>query len=370
MEDSLMLLNQVSDSRLKEIALNVFSNQRITPEQGLYLYQKADLSYLGILAGAVKEKHSSNFVFFNRNIHIEPTNICIYQCKFCAYSRKKNQEGSWEHSPEAILEIIGSHAAKITEVHIVGGVHPDWDLAYYEGILRNIKKEFPLIHIKAFTAVELDFMIQKAKLSYEEGLIRLRQAGLDSIPGGGAEIFDPEVRKQLCHEKSTAEKWLRIHKAAHSVGLPSNATMLYGHVESYDQRIDHLTQLRSLQDQTKGFNAFIPLKFRSANNAFSHLKEATNLEDLKNYAICRIYLDNFPHIKAYWPMIGKDIAQLALSFGADDLDGTIDDTTKIYTMAGVKDSNSMTVEDMIQLVKAVGRTPVERDSLYHVINQF
>jgi len=365
------ILNKTQDKQLREIAEKVLAGKRIIAEECLCLYEKAELSFLGILAEIVMQRHSGNLVFFNRNIHIEPTNICIYQCRFCAYSRKKGDKGSWEYTPEEMVDIIRSHVSKkITEVHIVGGVHPDWDMEYYLDLLRLVKKEFPSLHIKGFTAVELDSMICKSGLTYEEGLKKLKAAGLDSIPGGGAEIFDPSVRKQLCNEKSTAEKWLAVHKAAHKAGLPSNATMLYGHLETYRQRVDHMARLRSLQDETNGFNAFIPLKFRKENNQFSHLSEITNLEDLRNYAVCRIFLDNFPHIKAYWPMIGKDIAQLAISFGADDLDGTIDDTTKIYTMAGVKDSRTMSADEMIGMIKRAGKIPAERDSLYNEISRF
>jgi len=367
--NNLINIFQSSNNReITGIAEKVISGYRLNAEEGLLLYEQAGLAELGLLAELVKQRHSGNIVFFNRNIHIEPTNICIYGCKFCAYSRKKGQEGSWELSPDEMLSLIRAHMAnKITEVHIVGGVHPDRDLAYYAALLRKIKSEFPTLHIKAFTAVELDSMFEKSGITYEEGLKELKTAGLDSIPGGGAEIFEPSIRKQLCSEKASSEKWLTMHKQAHRVGLPSNATMLYGHIEKYHHRIDHLEKIRTLQDETQGFNAFIPLKFRRNNNAFSHLNEVSCLEDLKNYAVSRIFLDNIPHIKAYWPMIGKDMAQLALSFGADDVDGTIDDTTKIYTMAGVKEKNSMTADEMIELIKAAGKEPAERDSLYRLL---
>lgn len=353
---------------LAGIAEKVFAGERISCEEALLLYRKASLPFVGMLAAEVKKRYNGNKAFFNRNIHIEPTNICVCGCLFCSYSRKKGEEGSWEYSIDDIMDQIKSHlSGGITEVHIVGGVHPVWTMEYYLKMISTIKKEFPHLHIKAFTAVEIDAMTSRAGISYEEGLRRLKEAGLDSLPGGGAEIFDPRVRKQLCPSKTTGEKWLAIHRAAHRTGLPSNATMLYGHIESYEQRVDHLNQIRSLQDETHGFNAFIPLKFRHENNAFSYLKEIPLLEDLKNYALCRIFLDNIPHLKAYWPMIGKRAAQLALVFGADDMDGTIEDTTKIYTLAGVEESPSMSTDEMIMLIKEMGLQPVERDSLYREI---
>ena len=365
------LISHIQNPDLQRIADRILSSIRISPEEGLYLYEHADLSVLGMLADQCKKKKSGDLVYFNRNIHIEPTNICIYQCRFCAYSRKKDQPGSWEYSMDEIIAMIEPHISRnITEVHIVGGVHPDRDIHYYADMLRDIKKRYPHLHIKAFTAVELDHMIAKAGLSLEEGLALLKKSGLDSIPGGGAEIFDPDIRRILCSEKSTGEKWITVHKATHKTGLPSNATMLYGHIETYRQRINHLQKLRELQDETGGFNAFIPLKFRNANNEFSHIAEIPHIEDLRNYAVSRIYLDNFAHIKAYWPMIGKEIAQLALSFGADDIDGTIDDTTKIYSMAGVKEKNKLTVDEMLDLIRKAGKQPAERDSVYNVLKTF
>ena len=235
-------------------------------------------------------------------------------------------------------------------------------------MLQKIKEIRPDIHIKAFTAVELEYMIKKAKLPLEEGLLKLKEYGLDSIPGGGAEIFHPEVRHKVCDEKATSGMWLTIHETAHKIGLPSNATILYGHIENYSHRIDHLSKLRALQDKTGGFNTFIPLKYRKENNSLSHIGEVSSIEDLKNFAVSRIYLDNFPHIKAYWPMIGKQLSQLSLSFGVDDIDGTIDDTTKIYSMAGAEDKNpKMSSQDIIFLIKQAHRIPAERDTLYNII---
>jgi aminodeoxyfutalosine synthase len=245
-------------------------------------------------------------------------------------------------------------------------VHPQYDLHYWGKLLSKIKAHRPSIHIKAFSAIELDYMITKGGYSIEEGLKLLKNYGLDSIPGGGAEIFDEELRKMICDEKASSDLWLTIHETAHRLGIPSNATMLYGHIENYSHRIDHLERLRRLQDKTGGFNAFIPLKYKKTNNSMSYLGEVNLIEDLRNYAVSRIYLDNFAHIKAYWPMIGKESAQLSLSFGADDMDGTIDDTTKIYSMAGSKeDKPAMSTEEICQLIRQAGYTPVERDSLYH-----
>lgn len=372
-ENILTLLNSTNiDTDLKKIAEKIVNNIRINDEEAILLYEKAELGFLGMLANFIREKKHGDKTYFNKNFHIEPTNICIYNCKFCSYFRKIGQEGAWEFSIEEILKMVESYKnTGVTEVHIVGGVHPKRDLYYYGEMMQKIKKIIPDIHIKAFTAVELEYMIKKAKLSLEEGLKKLKEYGLDSIPGGGAEIFHPDIRKQICDEKASTDMWLTIHETAHKVGIPSNATILYGHVEEYSHRVHHMSKLRDLQDKTAGFNTYIPLKYRKENNSLSHIGEVTSIEDLKNYAVSRIYLDNFPHIKAYWPSIGKEIAQLSLSFGVDDIDGTIDDSTKIYSMAGAEDQNpKMTTQDLVNLVKNVKRTPIERDTLYNVINTF
>lgn len=370
-------INQIFESKfvsddLKDIAEKVLNNRRITDEEGLLLFEKGELAYLGSLANFVREKKHGNYTFFNRNFHIEPTNICIYNCKFCSYVRKINEEGAWEYSIKDILNKVKSYEnVPVTEVHIVGGVHPKRDLHYYGEMLQKIKKIRPDIHIKAFTAVELEYMIKKAKLPLEDGLKKLMEYGLDSLPGGGAEIFHPEIRREVCDEKASSEMWLTIHETAHKVGLVSNATILYGHIENYSHRIDHLSKLRALQDKTTGFNTFIPLKYRKENNKLSHIGEVSSIEDLKNFAVSRIYLDNFPHLKAYWPMIGKQLSQLSLSFGVDDIDGTIDDTTKIYSMAGAEDKNpEMSTQDIIFLIKQAHRIPAERDTLYNIIKTF
>lgn len=361
----LLKQSAISESEIK-IAEKIIDNQRITTDEGLLLYEKSDLPFLGMLANYIREKKHGNKTFFNKNFHIEPTNICIYSCTFCSYSRKFKDNDAWEHDIEEIVKQVEQYKNKdVTEVHIVGGVHPYHDLYYYGKILKKIKQILPNIHIKAFTAVELDFMIKKSKLTIKEGLQKLKEYGLDSIPGGGAEIFDPAIRKQVCHEKSHARMWLDIHQTAHELGIRSNATILYGHLENYSHRIDHLNQLRQLQDKTGGFQTFIPLKFRNENNKLSHLPETSLIEDLRNYAVSRIFLDNFEHIKAYWVMLGKENAQMTLNFGVDDLDGTIDDSTKIYSMAGEQQKNSMTTDEIIELIKNAGRKPVERDTLYN-----
>jgi aminodeoxyfutalosine synthase len=363
------LLTCITDKHLRAIADKITDNIRITPEDGLFLYKNADLPLLGLLAGMVRRRHNGNLAYFNRNFHIEPTNKCIYNCRFCSYHKPDGDPESWEYSHEEMLDIVKRFDGKeVTEVHIVGGVHPSYDLHYWGSLLKKIKDYRPALHIKAFSAIELDHMISLAGCSVEEGLLLLKGYGLDSIPGGGAEIFDEELRKKICDEKSSSELWLRIHETAHRIGIPSNATMLYGHIETYFHRINHMERLRILQDETHGFNAFIPLKYRQSNNSMSYLGEVSTIEDLRNYAVSRIYLDNFPHIKAYWPMTGKECAQISLSFGTDDMDGTIDDTTRIYSMAGSEEGNpAMSSDEICALIRQAGFIPVERDSLYNPI---
>jgi len=362
----------IKDTGLRSIAEKVAAGSRISEEEGLLLYNKAELALLVFLSGIVRHRFNRNFVFFNKNFHIEPSNKCIYNCRFCSYHKPAGDPESWEYSHEEMLAILKKFENKdVTEVHIVGGVHPDYEIHYYGRLIEKIKKQRPGIHIKAFSAVELDYMIARAGMSVSEGLEKLKSYGLDSIPGGGAEIFDDKIRSITCPEKTSAEKWLFIHETAHNLGIPSNATMLYGHIEKYSHRIDHMSRLRSLQDKTGGFNAFIPLKYKKANNSMSYLGEVSLMEDLRNYAVSRIFLDNIPHIKAYWPMIGRETAQITLLFGADDLDGTIDDTTRIYSMAGADEKKpEMTTDEICRLIREAGFVPVERDSLYNFINTF
>lgn len=356
-----------------EIAIKVLNKQRISIEDAIYLYEHSELSYVGLLANYIREEKNGDFTYFNRNFHIEPTNICVFTCKFCSYSRllKQADEG-WVLSKEQMLDIIKSYKDKpVTEVHIVGGVHPKLTLEFFCDLFKSIKEISPNLHIKAFTAVEYEYMFRKAKVSVEEGLKIMMEAGLDSIPGGGAEIFDEVLRAEICGDKATTAQWLEIHETAHKLGLKSNCTMLYGHIESYAHRVDHMNRLRELQDKTGGFNTFIPLKFRNKDNEMSNVPETSVIEDLKNYAVARIFLDNFEHIKAYWPMIGRSTAQLSLSFGVDDIDGTIDDTTKIYSMAGSEEQNpQLTTQQLVELITNVGRHPIERGTLYDVVQDY
>ncbi len=358
---------------LISIRNKVLEGTRITDEDALILFEQAPLSLLSVLADTVRTRMNGNKTFFNRNFHIEPTNVCIYTCKFCSYSRLiKNREDGWEYSMDDMLNIVKSYDGKpVTEVHIVGGVLPQYDLDFYCELFRKIKEHRPDLHIKALTPVEYHYIFKKAKVSYEEGMKKILQSGVDSIPGGGAEIFHPDIREQIAADKCNADQWLRIHEVWHGLGKKSNATILYGHIEKYTHRIDHMRRLRELQDRTGGFQTFIPLKFRNKDNQMSYLTESTVIEDLKNYAVSRIYLDNFPHLKAYWPMLGRSMAQVAMSFGVDDLDGTIDDTTKIYSMAGSEEQNpSMSTYDLVSLIKNAGRTPIERDTLYHELKDW
>lgn len=358
---------------LRLIAEKIENNQRITPDEGLMLFKEAPLGALGAMANYIREAKHDNKTYFNRNFHIEPTNVCVFSCKFCSYSRLyANREEGWELSIDEMVEKVKAYDGKpITEVHVVGGVHPKMDIYFFADLLKRIKAHRPDLHIKGFTAVELDYMFRKSKLSRLEGMKLLHEAGLDSLPGGGAEIFDQEVRAQICADKVDAEGWLDIHATAHSLGMHSNATMLYGHLENFHHRIDHMERLRQLQDKTKGFNTFIPLKFRNHDNEMSHIPEVSSIEDMKVYAIGRIYLDNFPHVKAYWPMLGREQAQLTLAFGVNDMDGTIDDSTKIYSMAGSEEQNpSLTTEELVGMIHAVGRKAVERDTLYNVIREY
>lgn len=358
---------------VKEIGSKILDQKRIADEDALLLFEKADLSFVGSLADFVRRRLHGDKTYFNRNFHIEPTNVCVFTCNFCSYSRLyAHREEGWELSIDDMMNIVKKYDGKPeTEVHIVGGVHPKMNIHFFAELLRKIKEHRPELHIKAFTAVELDYMFRKAKLTAEEGIQLLKEAGLDSIPGGGAEIFDETIRQEICGDKVDAEGWLNIHETAHKAGLHSNATMLYGHIETYAHRIDHMRRLRELQDRTGGFNTFIPLKFRNKDNDMSHVPEVSIVDDLKMYAVARLYLDNFPHLKAYWPMLGRRNAQLSLAFGVDDIDGTIDDTTKIYSMAGAEEQNpSMSTEEIVALIKAVKKQPVERDTLYHVIQEY
>ena len=352
---------------LREIARKIVAGERISGEEGVILFSQGGLGFLGMLADYVRKVKNGDNASYIRNFHIEPTNICVNKCRFCSYSHHFSAT-QWELTIDQILEKVRVQEPDVNELHITGAVHPDRDIYYYGDLLVRIKAERPLLHLKAYSAVELDYM-GKSGMSIREGLEYLKSCGLASIPGGGAEIFDETVRREICGMKSSAKTWLAIHETAHELGIPSNATMLYGHMETYAQRIDHLEQLRQLQDRTGGFNAFIPLKFHSGNNAMSAIAGVSVVEDMKMYAVSRIYLDNFPHLKAYWPALGRKLAQISLSFGVDDLDGTINDSTRIYSLAGAEDQNPvMTVSQMIAMITETKRIPVERDSFYNNIN--
>jgi aminodeoxyfutalosine synthase len=374
-EQQLRVLLQ--DSRLaedlKNIARKVFNHRRISFDEGVTLYQKGELSYLGILANFIRQERHGDKTYFNRNFHIEPTNLCVYDCKFCSYSRLIKQRGEgWEYTMEEMLDIVKKYDNEpVTEVHIVGGVLPQYDLEFYRHLFRAIKAHRPDLHVKALTPVEYHYIFKKAKIDYATGMRLMKDAGLESMPGGGAEIFHPEIREQIAKDKCTADQWLAIHEEWHKLDMRSNATMLYGHIEEYRHRVDHMERLRELQDKTGGFQTFIPLKFRNKDNQMSNVPESSVIEDLRNYAIARIYLDNFDHIKAYWAMISRTTAQLSLNFGVDDIDGTLDDTTKIYSMAGAEEQNpGMSTKQLVELIKQVGRHPIERDTLYNVVTDY
>ena len=370
---SIILSDKKLQPELRIIAEKIKAGERITEAEGNLLYEKGELAYLGTLANHIREKKHGGRTYFNRNFHMEPTNVCLYTCTFCSYSRliKKREEG-WEYTLEDMMDIVKKYDDEpVTEVHIVGGVLPQYDVPFYAELFQSIKKHRPDLHVKALTPVEYHYIFKKAKVSYEEGMKIMKDAGLDSMPGGGAEIFHPEIRDQIAGGKCTGEQWLRIHEIWHELGGRSNATMLYGHIERFEHRVDHMEKLRQLQDKTGGFQTFIPLKFRNKDNQMSHIPESTTIEDLRNYAIARIYMDNFDHIKAYWPMIGRTTAQLSLAFGVNDIDGTIDDTTKIYSMAGSEEQNpALSTQELVNLIRRVGREPIERDTLYEVITDY
>jgi len=361
------------DADLKHIARKVLEGERISFEEGVILYERGELGYLGVLANYIREKRHGDYTYFNRNFHIEPTNVCVYDCKFCAYSRLiKERDQGWEMDVAGMMDIIRKYDDEpVTEVHITGGVVPKQNLDFYADFFKQCKSHRPDLHIKGLTPVEYYYIFKKAKMSHYDGLKYLQECGLDSMPGGGAEIFHPEVREKIAGDKCTAEQWLDIHEQAHTLGMRTNATMLYGHVEAFWHRVDHMERLRQLQDNTGGFQAFIPLKFRNQGHQMSHVPEVSVVEDLRNYAIARIYMDNFDHIKAYWAMISRDTAQLSLAFGVDDIDGTLDDTTKIYSMAGAEEQHpAMSTRQLVELIKQVDRHPIERDTLYKVVTDY
>ncbi|WP_285008076.1 aminofutalosine synthase MqnE [Pedobacter faecalis] len=375
--DTSLLNLLLSDASLpgehRNIARKVRDRERITFDEAVYLYEKAELGYLGVLANFIREYKHGDLTYFNRNFHLEPTNLCVYDCKFCSYSRLiKQKEEGWALSMEQMMDIVKRYDGEpVTEVHIVGGVLPQYDLQFYAALFSAIKAHRPELHVKALTPVEYHYIFKKAKTDYASGMRLMKEAGLESLPGGGAEIFHPDIRSQIAKDKCTGDQWLAIHEEWHKLGMRSNATMLYGHIEKFEHRVDHMDQLRQLQDRTGGFQTFIPLKFRNQHNQMSGVPEVSVIEDLRNYAIARIYLDNFDHIKAYWAMISRQTAQLSLNFGVDDIDGTLDDTTKIYSMAGAEEQNpAMSTKELVDLIKQVKRKPIERDTLYNVVKDY
>ncbi|MBQ8307417.1 MAG: CofH family radical SAM protein [Alistipes sp.] len=354
---------------LLTITEKVRRGERISREEARLLWDEAPLWLMAELATGIRTRLNGKRLYYNRNFHIEPTNRCVFNCRFCSYRRPIDSPEMWDYSMQEVEQIARDRQGKgLTEVHIVGGVHPEHGLEYYCEMIRRIKAILPEATVKAFTAIELSYMIRQAGLSVREGLQRLIEAGMEAIPGGGAEIFDEEIRSRICPDKGSTAEWFEVHRTAHELGLHTNATILYGHIEGVEHRIDHLDRLRTLQDQTHGFDAFIPLKYRNFGNSMSEIGEVSILEDLRMLALSRIYLDNVPHIKAYWVMYGKATTELALAFGADDVDGTIDDSTKIYSMAGADDQRPvMTIAEIERMAAAAHLEAVERDTFYREI---
>ena len=360
---------QISDARLEPIAQKILSGQRLTAEDGLLLFESHDLLAVGWLANYVREQRHGNVCYFNVNRHINPTNVCVAHCKLCAFGRSPDAPGAYTFALEEMYQRAAQGVAEgATEFHIVGGLHPDLPFDYFLELIRGLKQRFPQVHLKAFTMVEVHYFSRLAKISIRETLLKMKEAGVDSLPGGGAEVFHPRVRRLICDHKVSGRMWLSIARTAHELGLRSNATLLYGHVETLEERVDHLLHLRELQDQTHGFGAFIPLEFHPANTALAHLPRPTGFDALKTIAVSRLLLDNFDHIKAYWVMLTPRIAQIALGFGADDLDGTVVEE-KIYHDAGATTPEHLTRPELERLIRAAGRVPVERDTLYNRIDR-
>ena len=357
------------DSRLEPIAARVFAGERLSFEDGIALYASPDVLAVGWLANYVRERMHGDVTYFNVNRHINPTNVCVAACRLCAFGRKKGDAAGYTMALEEAWQTAASgYSEAVTEFHIVGGLHADLPFQYYLDLISGLKERFPQVHLKAFTMVEVSFLARRAKLSIEQTLIRLREAGVDSLPGGGAEIFSSRVRSIICDHKIDGDEWLETARTAHKLGIRSNATMLYGHIESDADRVDHLLKLRAVQDETGGFQTFIPLAFHPANTALDHLPVTTGLTDIRQIAVSRLLLDNFAHIKAYWQMLTPKIAQISLRFGADDLDGTVIEE-KIYHDAGATTPQGMTRKELCRLITEAGRVPVERDTLYHAVTR-
>jgi aminodeoxyfutalosine synthase len=357
------------DAKLGPIAEKVFAEERLSFEDGLVLYGSPDVLAVGWLANYVREKLHGNIAYFNVNRHINPTNVCVAACRLCAFGRKKDAAGAYTMALDQAWQTAASgYTEAVTEFHIVGGLHPDLPLQYFLDLVSGLKERFPQVHIKAFTMVEVSFLARRGKLSIRETLEKLREAGVDSLPGGGAEIFADRVRHIICDHKIDGDEWLETARIAHQLGLKSNATMLYGHIENNEDRVDHLLRLRAVQDDTHGFQTFIPLAFHPDNTVLEHLPRTTGLTDLRQIAVSRLVLDNFPHIKAYWQMMTPQIAQIALRFGADDVDGTVIEE-KIYHDAGATTPQGMRRQDLVRLIREAGREPYERDTLYREVTR-
>jgi aminodeoxyfutalosine synthase len=360
---------QITDARLEPIAAKVLAGTRLSADDGLALFQSHDLLAVGWLANHVREQRHGNLCYYNVNRHINPTNVCVAHCRLCAFGRSPDAPGAYTFALEEIWQRAAEGVAEgATEFHIVGGLHPDLSFEFYLDLIRGLKQRFPEVHLKAFTMVEVGYYARISKLSIRDTLVAMKDAGVDSLPGGGAEIFHPRVRKVICDHKVSGQMWLQIARTAHEIGLRSNATMLYGHIETPEERVDHLLQLRATQDQTHGFVTFIPLAFHPANTALAHLPSTTGIDDLKTIAVSRLLLDNFDHIKAYWIMLTPRIAQVALRFGANDLDGTVVEE-KIYHDAGATTPEHLTRAELERLIRAAGRVPVERDTLYNPVDR-
>ena len=360
---------QTDDSRLRPIAEKVLANERLNFEDGLALYRSPDILAIGWLANHVRERMWGDTTFFNVNRHINPTNVCVAACRLCAFGRKKDTDGAYTMALEEAWQTAASgYSEAVTEFHIVGGLHPDLPFQYFLDLISGLKERFPQVHLKAFTMVEVAFLARRAKLNIRETLERLKAAGIDSLPGGGAEIFNERVRRVICDHKIDGDQWLETARIAHELGLKSNCTMLYGHVENEEDRVDHLVRLRELQDQTQGFQTFIPLAFHPDNTPLRHLPKTTGMLDIKQIAVGRLMLDNIPHIKAYWQMLTPKIAQISLRFGADDLDGTVIEE-KIYHDAGATTPQGMRRQQLERLIREAGRIPVERDTLYRPVTR-
>ncbi|UWZ83977.1 aminofutalosine synthase MqnE [Occallatibacter riparius] len=360
---------RANDPRLAPIAEKVLAGQRLDFQDGLTLYGTSDVLAVGWLANSVRERLHGDITYFNVNRHINPTNVCVAACKLCAFGRKKGDPAGYTMALEEAWETAASgYSEAVTEFHIVGGLHPDLPLEYFTDLVRGLKQRFPKVHIKAFTMVEVAFLARRAKLTIEETLVKLRECGVDSMPGGGAEIFSARVRSIICDHKIDGSEWLETARLAHKMGFRSNATMLYGHIENNEDRVDHLLKLREVQDETGGFQTFIPLAFHPENTPLDHLPVTTGLTDIRQIAVSRLLLDNFAHIKAYWQMLTPKIAQIALRFGADDLDGTVIEE-KIYHDAGATTPQGMTRKELCRLITEAGRVPVERDTLYHPVTR-